>query len=98
MSVLHDDSQCTAKSCCNPQHLRVGTHAENIREAIENGAKLGPRSVEGSNSKLTADEVREIRRKSRKEEVTYTDLAEEYDVSYTTIYRCVTRRAYNDID
>lgn len=99
MSVLHDDTRCQTKSCCNPRHLRVGTHAENIREAIENGAELGPsRSVEGSNSKLTADEVREIRRRSRDEETTYPDLAEEYDVSATTIYRCVSRRTYNDID
>lgn len=32
--VLHS---CDNKLCVKPEHLRVGTHAENVREAVERG-------------------------------------------------------------
>lgn len=34
MCVLH---QCDNKTCINPDHLTLGTHAENLREAAERG-------------------------------------------------------------
>lgn len=34
MFVLH---QCDNPSCCNPEHLRIGSHQENMRDAIERG-------------------------------------------------------------
>lgn len=34
MHVLHS---CDVKHCVNPDHLRAGTHAENMREASERG-------------------------------------------------------------
>ena len=34
MEILHS---CDNKSCVNPDHLRVGTHAENMREAADRG-------------------------------------------------------------
>jgi len=41
MHVLHS---CDVKRCINPEHLRLGTHAENMREAAERGLMLsGPR-------------------------------------------------------
>lgn len=34
MEILHS---CDNKDCINPDHLRVGTHAENMKEASERG-------------------------------------------------------------
>lgn len=34
MHILHS---CDVKHCVNPDHLRLGTHAENMREAAERG-------------------------------------------------------------
>lgn len=34
MLVLHD---CDNKKCINPDHLHIGTHADNMREAAERG-------------------------------------------------------------
>jgi hypothetical protein len=41
LHVLHE---CDNKLCINPDHLRAGTHAENIRDAVARGLILsGPR-------------------------------------------------------
>ena len=37
MSILHS---CDNKKCVNPEHLRIGTHAENMREAADRGRML----------------------------------------------------------
>ena len=34
MNVNH---QCDTPACVNPDHLRVGTQAENVREAVDRG-------------------------------------------------------------
>lgn len=52
---LHALHQCDNPVCCNPRHLRPGTHAENMRESKDRG-----RSVSGT-ARLTHDQVREIR-------------------------------------
>lgn len=56
MFVLH---QCDNRQCCNPEHLRLGTHQENMHEAKARGRlKVG---VDSSKSVMTEDEVYQIR-------------------------------------
>lgn len=56
LCVLH---QCDNPPCVNPSHLRLGTKAENSREAVERG--LMPRGNDRWNAKLTPKLVRQIR-------------------------------------
>lgn len=60
--VLH---HCDVRSCCNPDHLYLGTNAENARDRMERGTARGP-SQKGNqhwSSKLTEEAVRDIRTK-----------------------------------
>lgn len=49
---------CHAPSCCNPRHLRWGTHLENMEDMREQGSGAGENN---SFSKLTWADVRVIR-------------------------------------
>lgn len=52
--------KCDNKRCCNINHLEIGTHQQNIKEAVERlGMNKGGRN---GNSKLTIEEIKEARR------------------------------------
>lgn len=60
--------KCDNPPCVNPEHLEIGTHRDNMRDMVErgrHGAKTCPQSFprgeKHTNSKLTEDDVREIR-------------------------------------
>lgn len=57
---------CDNRSCCNPEHLFLGTHKENMRDMVIKGrTRGGKRERRGENSnlsKLKEVEVREIKK------------------------------------
>jgi hypothetical protein len=81
--VLHS---CDAPLCVNPGHLRLGTHADNMKDKADRGrSKTGRRFKEA--------EVLAIRRSSLK----VSDLAETYAVSPRTIRNIRARRTWKHI-
>lgn len=77
--VLHS---CDHRPCCNPAHLREGTHLDNMRDAVSRGRQK--RGVGDPNAKLTDQSVLEIRlRASRGERL--VDLASEFAVCQATV-------------
>lgn len=77
------DHKCRNRRCVNPDHLEPVTHAENVRR--------------GKSTKLTADQVREIRLRKRATRVKFTQLAEEYFVSPYTIQDIVYGRSWKSV-
>jgi DNA-binding XRE family transcriptional regulator len=76
MVVRH---KCRHK-CVNPDHLELGTPAENAQDMVRDGTRgIGARN---SQVKLTEEQVQEVRR--REGENQYT-LADEFGVSQATI-------------
>ena len=87
--VLH---QCDVRACANPEHLRVGTHAENMRERAER-----ERTCRGSDvhsAVLDVERVRAIRALHRDGGCTYGTLAEAFGVSKSAIDHVVNRRSF----
>lgn len=76
--VLH---KCNVRACVNPDHLYLGTHTDNMRDAVASGF-CGEKKP---HSKLTDSKVREIRANLASGTTTKQALAERYGVSTTVI-------------
>jgi hypothetical protein len=72
---------CGVRLCCNPQHLRWATTAENAADKRIHGTM--PEGDRHGGSKLRADQVREIRR--LRGTARTPEIAASYGVSSTTI-------------
>lgn len=81
MRVLHS---CDVRRCVNPDHLHIGTAADNSREMVERGRYKGP-------SRLDSEARVEIRRRLRAGE-TQRSIAALYGVSQSTISNLSTGR------
>lgn len=57
MFILHS---CNNPPCCNPSHLREGTHQDNMTDKLQSGRQ--PRGEANAKSKLTQCQVDEIRK------------------------------------
>lgn len=64
MSILH---KCDNPACVNPDHLFIGTRADNIHDMDRKGRRRQVRGEKCSFAKLSADQVRHIRRKEMRQ-------------------------------
>ena len=89
--VLH---ACDNPACCNPQHLSLGTHQENMRQMSDRKRSAVGEAVH--QSKLTAKNVLDIRARAAKGEK-QAALAREYGVGETTLSYIVRRRMWKHV-
>lgn len=101
---------CDNPPCCNPQHLRLGTHDDNMADAAESGrmraasqkrARTRPetyaRGEQHPNARLTADDVRAIRHRYANEPMSMARLAVQYGVSTGHIQRIIDRHVWTHV-
>ena len=105
MWVLH---RCDTPLCVRPDHLFLGSAADNAADrdakgrgaAGERNGMYGRPAFEGENhpmARLTADQVREIRRLYGQGGITQTKLAQMFGVHQTTISDYVRRGTWRSI-
>ena len=97
LCVLH---KCDVPSCCNPNHLYVGTQKDNIRDAIERGRftyPVAPRGTKVWSNKLTEAQVLEIRELAEKGELKQRVIAKRYGISASTVNYIKQRRCWAHI-
>lgn len=78
---------CDTPACCNPAHIRLGTHADNQRDKTMKGRQAKGEAI--GCSILTELQVKEIRSRYRPRETTYRQLASEYGVCSDTIRKAI---------
>lgn len=54
--------KCDNSKCCNPEHLEVGTHEENVQDRVDRNRSA--KGINNGRSKLTEDNVRFIKYES----------------------------------
>ncbi len=94
LSVLH---KCDNGICCNPSHLFLGTHEDNMKDKVAKGRqKRWPDSTKSPNAKLTAEDVFCIKHQ-KKNGATTKALQMLYEVSRATIQGAIRGRHYKDV-
>jgi hypothetical protein len=87
---------CDVRACCNPDHLWVGTQAENLQDAKAKGRVSNVTPDKGENHKLS-----KLSNQDRAEIITlkaegrsYRGLARLFSVSSTTIHEICNGKSY----
>jgi hypothetical protein len=84
MVILH---KCDVTACVNPDHLEVGTQADNLKDMHDRGRNNQPFGDHHSNATLTSDKVREIKIALRdKKYVSFVSLAKSYGITASALY------------
>ena len=93
MFVMHS---CDNPSCVNPDHLSIGTPAENTQDMIRKGRKrtVAPLGADNGKAKLNEDLVRYIRQNDGR---SHASLARELGLSPNCIRGVRTRRTWSHI-
>lgn len=84
---------CDNPPCCNPKHLFIGDHSDNIRDASSKGRLQRPRPYA---AKLTETEVLEIKKKHSQGQ-SRRSLAREYRVDPHTVFAILRGITWCDI-
>jgi DNA-binding XRE family transcriptional regulator len=91
MFVLH---KCDNRLCCNVDHLFLGDNDANMKDMAEKGRGRSRPGHYNSNSKLTMEQVRDIRRRYAPRKCSQQELADEYGVSQRAISLIVRGETY----
>ena len=83
LCVLH---KCDTPPCVNPDHLFLGTQAQNVKDMHDKGRDNHPRGERHRSAKLTVAQVLEIRR-LRAEGISSGELAKIFPVDESNISR-----------
>lgn len=102
ISVLH---HCDNRPCCNPAHLFLGTHDDNMADKIKKGrqasgvthAEYYARGTDGGMTKLTEESVREIRSIYSTTGISQKRIAIRFGVDRTNISSIIRRKTWRHV-
>lgn len=94
LCILHE---CDNPKCINVNHLRVGTHKDNMRDMAKRKRSGVTFGVKNGRAKLTEAQVLEIKKLLLSESSSAKEIAEAYKVSRTTVERIRNGKRWNHV-
>jgi len=96
MKVLH---KCDLRCCVNPDHLFLGTQAENVADMFAKGRNRTTPQPGESNamSVLTAVQVSQMRQIRKRTNLSHKKIAGLFNVSTMTAFRAITGQSWKKI-
>jgi hypothetical protein len=86
---------CDNGLCCNPAHLFLGTHQDNMDDMVSKGR--GAKGITSGLSKLTDDAVRSMRAEHYNEKQTVRAIAARYGVSLMTAHSAIRAHTWKHV-
>lgn len=86
LQVCH---HCDNRKCCNPSHLFLGTHQDNVDDKVHKSRQARNKGELSGTHKLTTMQVEEIRECYRMGLIRQWQLAKKYGVTQQTISKIV---------
>jgi len=93
----HVCHKCDNTLCVNPDHLFIGNHTTNMRDMMSKGRGNKPFGIKCGASKLSDNEVIEIRNKYQTGLYSQRKLSKTFKVSQSTIWNVVNNRQWRHI-
>lgn len=102
LHVLHNCPGGDNPSCINPEHLWLGTNLDNVRDKMSKGRhSMGDRTKSTGElshfSKLTTEQVIQIRNLYSTGGLTYRDLSSRFGVCFQVIGAIVKRKTWKHV-
>lgn len=95
LDVLH---KCDNPPCCNPNHLFLGTHTDNMQDRERKGRHNAPCGENNKKHKLTENNVRYIRKRYAQGGITMRELANENGVYMTCVAKVIRRKTWKHVN
>jgi hypothetical protein len=92
MVICH---KCDNPPCVNPDHLFLGTPSDNLRDMVQKGRNA--KGEKSGNAKLSVEQVKTIRDSFARGELTKTQLARIYHVTFTNIHYIIGRKIWTEV-
>lgn len=73
--------KCDNPACCNPDHLFLGTHLENMRDSSQKGRARSARGIIHHSNKLTEQQVIQLRNMRREKRTQWTTLGRIFGIT-----------------
>lgn len=89
--VLH---RCDTPACLNPEHLFVGSHAQNMADMAAKGRSYKPTGAVNGRALLTFAQAQSIRTEAA-QGASHSQLADKYNVSRGAVYHVLAGRTWN---
>jgi hypothetical protein len=93
LDILH---HCDNPGCVRPEHLRAGTHTENMQDKMARGRANHLRGDQNPNARLTSKQVAEIRALHAEGRHTHRQIASLYGVDRSTITAVLRRKNWKE--
>jgi hypothetical protein len=90
--IMHS---CDNPSCCNPKHLSIGNHADNMADKVAKGRQNLFPSDTGPRCKLTMEQARQARQ-LRKDGMSVMNLAKQFGISLPSMKTLLRGESYKE--
>lgn len=80
---------CNNPPCCNPKHLRAGTHADNVADRVSSGRNAPQKGEKNPHAILTDEKVLAIRKEYIPRKVSMYKLATKYNISVQIVWQVI---------